>query len=233
MKLPGPLIPGRFVRRYKRFLAEVQLESGEMVTAHCPNPGSMLGLLHSNSLVYLSYHDNPRRKLQYTWELVKPGSAWVLVNTLIANQLAAEALNLRRIPALTGYESIRREVWWEAHSRLDFMLCRGEERCYVEVKSVTLAEKHIARFPDAKTARGRKHLQALTEAVKHGHRGVMLFLVNRADCHSFAPAAAIDPLYAEALRQAHQQGVEILVYRWQIRLPYVAIDRPLPYDLLL
>jgi sugar fermentation stimulation protein A len=231
MNLPEPLIKGNLVERYKRFLADMRLESGPMVTTHCPNSGSMMGLLQPGNPVLLSKSKNPKRKLPYTWELVRVNGTWVCVNTANPNRLIHEALLNKQIPELSNYSEIKREAAWGDRSRLDFLLKNDEEPCFVEVKNVTLAENGVALFPDAKTKRGVKHLRDLMEIVGQGMRGVMCFLVHREDCNIFKPADAIDPVYAETLRNAHQAGVEILVYRAKIRPPAVTLDLKLKFEL--
>ncbi|MFQ5675404.1 MAG: DNA/RNA nuclease SfsA [bacterium] len=225
MILPQPLIPGKFIRRYKRFFADIELDSGDVVIAHCPNPGSMLGLLDIGSPVLISTHDDPRRKLAYSWQLIKVQNTWVGINTAITNRIVQEALHGDKIAQLCGYREIKPEVAWGEHTRFDFLLKKGNELCFVEVKNTTLAEKKVALFPDAITKRGTKHLNELIEVVNQGHRAVMFFLVNREDCEVFKPASGIDPLYAETLCQARENGVEILVYMSKIMPPEIEIDR--------
>ncbi|NIR49981.1 DNA/RNA nuclease SfsA [candidate division KSB1 bacterium] len=230
MKLPEPLIPGKLIERYKRFLADVQLED-RTVTAHCPNSGSMMGLLQKGNDVLLSESGNPKRKLPYTWELVRVGPTWVGVNTINPNRMIHEALLNGEIPELSQYSDIKREVIWKHTCRFDFMLKNGQKTCFVEVKNVTLEENGLALFPDAKTERGVKHLRHLKEAVSDGHRAVMCFLVNREDCTFFMPAETIDPVYADSLRDAYENGVEIVVYRANITPPEVVIDGALDFEL--
>lgn len=231
MKLPEPLIPGRLVSRYKRFFADIRLQSGELVTAHCANSGSMKGLLAENSKVLLSKSDNPRRKLAYTWELVRVNNVWACVNTIMPNRVVREALVNRSIPELAEYSEVKPEAKWQTGTRFDFLLGGETGRCYLEVKNVTLAEGELALFPDAVTERGRKHLIELTKVVAAGMRGVLLFLVNRADCSSFAPAREIDPDYAETLFAAQQAGVEVLVYRSEIEPPEIMVGKMLGGEL--
>lgn len=223
MRLPEPLIPGKLLQRYKRFLADIQLENGETVTAHCPNSGSMLGLMQPGSDVLLSKSDNPKRKLPFTWELVRVGKTWVGVNTANPNRVIHEALKNREIPQLRHYPEIKPEASWNRNCRFDFLLSRGEQQCFVEVKNVTLAHGQVASFPDAITQRGVKHLNELMEVVRQDKRGVMLYLVNREDCRFFKPAEEIDPVYARTLRDAYENGVEILVYRAKISPPEILV----------
>ncbi|MFQ5709069.1 MAG: DNA/RNA nuclease SfsA [bacterium] len=231
MQLPEPLTPAYLIERYKRFLADVQLEDGTVVTAHCPNSGSMTGLLRRGNKVLLCKSANKRRKLSYTWELVHVDSTWVGVNTMRPNHLIFEALTNKQIPQLADFSEIKAEVSWNKHNRLDLLLKQDDRRCFVEVKNVTLAEAGVAFFPDAKTKRGVKHLQTLMEIVRQGHRGVVCFLVNREDCSLFKPADSIDPLFGHTLRQAYQNGVEILVCRTKIRPPEIVVGRALDFQL--
>jgi sugar fermentation stimulation protein A len=231
LRLPEPLIPGKLIQRYKRFLVDAALDSGEMVTAHCPNSGSMMSLLDSGNPVLLSRSANPHRKLRFTLELLQVRQTWVGVNTMNPNRLIHEALQTHAIPELTNYTEIKKEAVWKEGCRFDFCLKNNQQLCYLEVKNVTLEENGWALFPDAVTKRGAKHLHHLIEVVEKGFRGVMLFLVHRADCERFRPARHIDFVYAETLRAAAERGVEILVYRAAIHPPLVALDRELPFEL--
>jgi sugar fermentation stimulation protein A len=215
MRFPVPLVPGRLVRRYKRFLADCLLDSGEEVTAHVANSGSMLGLATPGSLVYLARSSDPKRKLAWSWQLVEAGDALVGIDTGLSNRIVAEAIGAGRIPALAGYETLRREVRYGANSRVD-MLLEGEGRppCYVEVKSVTLSRRPgVAEFPDAVTARGAKHLAELAAMVQQGARAVLVYLMQRGDCDRFELAGDIDPAYVAAAELARAAGVEMLVVR--------------------
>lgn len=241
MRFPDPLIRGRLQRRYKRFLADIRLDDGgEVVVAHCANPGSMMGLAEPDSRVWLSPSRNPARKLKYSWELVEvpdaAGGALVGINTGRANALVAEGLEAGRVPELAGYARRRAEVRYGTNSRVDFLLeapeQAGRPSCYVEVKSVTLKRRAgLAEFPDAVTARGSKHLAELAEMVRQGRRAVLLFLVQRGDCTAVAPAADIDPAYAEALNQALSVGVEVLCYKCNLSPGGIALDERLPLAL--
>ena len=233
MHFPTPLLKGRLIQRYKRFLADVTLADGETVTAHCANPGSMFGVAEPGSEVWLSIAANPARKLKYTWELVRVGRSLVGINSSVPNALAAEAVENGWIPELAGYESLRREVKYGENSRVDLLLENaGKPPCYVEVKNVHLKRTpRLAEFPDAVTARGTKHLVELGNMVEHGERAVMLYVVQRGDCDRFALAADIDPTYAAALTTALVRGVEALVYRCKITSKGIRVDRPLPFDL--
>lgn len=229
MNFPDPLIRGNFVERYKRFLSTIELDGGERVTAHCPNPGSMMGLLVPNGEVWLSPARNPKRKLRYTWELVRIDDGYVGINTSLANRIVEEKLNAKKIPEFADYSSVRREVRYGKNSRVDFLLERpGEPSCYVEVKSVTLRLGGSAAFPDAVTARGTKHLSELAEVVRSGKRAAILYLVQREDCDDFVLAEKIDPAYAETMRAAQKTGVEALCFTCKVGVPAIELDRPLP-----
>ncbi len=229
MRFSGPLVPGRLLRRYKRFLADVELGDGRPVVAHCPNPGSMLGLAEPGREVWLSCCDDPRRRLAYALELVRDGTALVGVNAARANAVVAEAIRAGAVPELAGYDTVRREVACGG-SRLDFRLDGvGRAPCYVEVKSVTLRRGGPAEFPDAVTARGARHLGELAALAGRGARAVLLFLVQRADCASFTLAEDIDPAYAAAFARAREAGVEALCYACVVTRRAVALERPLPF----
>jgi sugar fermentation stimulation protein A len=223
----SPLVRGFLVRRYQRFLAEVRLENDRLVTAHCPNSGSMQGCNVPGREVMLSQTDNPKRKTRYTWELIHLPSTWVGVNTLSANRLVAEAASGKLIPELGPFDKLLREVQL-GHSRIDFCLVRGGVSLFLEVKNVTLVEDGTALFPDAPTARGRKHLQTLMGAIDQGHRAAMFYVVQREDAQRFSPAAHVDPAYAQALRRAHRAGVNIIVYGARVSPKEIYLDAPLP-----
>lgn len=228
MKLP-PLYKATLQERRKRFLAIVQLESGEIITAHCPNSGGMLGCKEPGSTVMLSHSDNPKRQYAFTWEMILVQDTWVGINTMVPNRLVHEAIAAQAIPELRGYASIRREVPYGQNSRIDLLLQQEQRLCYVEVKNVTLVHDRIASFPDAVTTRGSKHVRELVEMVKQGHRGVMLFLVQRTDADAFTAAADIDPDYADTLVRGIEQGVEVLIYQAQVTPEEISIVRPLPW----
>ncbi|NVN98588.1 MAG: DNA/RNA nuclease SfsA [Geobacteraceae bacterium] len=227
MLLP-PLVSGRLIRRYKRFLADVELDGGEVVTTHCPNSGSMRGCALPGSLVLLSRSDNPARKLAYTWELVMADGCWVGLNTGLPNKLAFEGIKLGIVTELQGYENLRTEVCYGSErSRIDLLL-ENPGRCYVEVKNVTLVEDGQARFPDAVTERGQKHLRELISMVEGGYRAVNFFTVQRADARSVTPADDIDPVYGKLLRQAAAAGVELLAYQASVTPAEIVLSHPLP-----
>jgi sugar fermentation stimulation protein A len=212
MKLPQPLFEGRLVRRYKRFLADVELNDGSLVTAHTPNTGSMQQCAMPGQRVLLSKSDNPKRKLAWSWELVQVNGRWVDINTHRANRVVEEALRGNIIPEFQDY-AVRPEFPF-ASSRIDFMLETSWEKALLEVKNVTLCCKpDVACFPDAVTKRGQKHLRDLVAARQDGWRAVIFFLVQRGEAESFAPAEEIDAEYARLLRAAADAGVEALAYR--------------------
>ena len=234
MKLPDPLYPGRLIRRYKRFLADVRLASGEEVTAHCANPGSMLGLAEPGFAVWLSKSDDPKRKLSWSWELVEvddgAGPTLVGIHTGRPNAVAEEAIRAGAIAELTGYGAIRREVRYGRNSRIDLLLeGAGRSDCYVEIKNVHLSRAAgLAEFPDSVTKRGAKHLTELSDMVAAGNRAVMLYLVQRGDGARFALAGDIDPGYAAAFAAARAAGVETIAYVCDVTLEAVFVARPIP-----
>ena len=218
MRIQRPLHRGVLLRRYKRFLADVRLDDGRELTVHCPNSGSMKGIAREGAPVLVSDSENPKRKLRMTLERVRPGRAWVGINTMLPNHLVHEAVSAGRLGELTGYDTLRAEVVLEKGTRLDLRLSgAGRPDCWVEVKNATLQEGRAALFPDAVTDRGRKHLDALQDVVRRGERGVLMFVVNRGDCDFVAPADEIDPAYGEALRRVAAGGVEVFARRARMR----------------
>jgi sugar fermentation stimulation protein A len=228
-----PLVRGCLRRRYKRFFADVVLADGREVTAHCPNPGAMLGLLRPGAEVWLSPAADPKRKLRWTWELVAADGGLVGINTGRPNALVAAAIGAGRIPELAGYAGLRREVRYGKASRVDMLLsAAGRPDCYVEVKNVHLMRRPgLAEFPDSVTARGARHLAELAGVAMAGHRAVLCYLVQRADCQRLAVAADIDPAYALAVRQAVAGGVEVIAYACHITSETIELDRPLAVGL--
>ena len=235
MHFTEPPLEGRFLRRYKRFFTDVELPSGEVITAHCPNTGSLLGCKDEGARVWLRDSHNEKRKLRYTWQAIEVGGAWVNVDTGIPNRVVFESIVEGKIRPLSGYREARREVKYGKNSRIDVLLedhrTRRGERCYVEVKSTTLTRGSTALFPDAVTERGLKHLGELETMVAEGHRAVQLFFISRDDVTVFRPADDIDPKYGEGLRRASERGVEVLAYRARIEADSVSIDRKLRVDL--
>jgi sugar fermentation stimulation protein A len=235
MRFPRPLQPARLIRRYKRFLADFVLADGRAVTAHCPNPGAMLGLAMPGLQTFLLESDAPTRRLPLSLELVRLPSGLVGINTGRPNGLAAEAIAAGRITPLTGYPRIRREVAYGTRSRVDMVLEGDDGRppCYVEVKNVHFrrpegAHPTAAEFPDCRTARGLRHLAELTAVRAAGARAVMLFLVQRGDCDHFRVAGDIDPAYAAGLCAAAEAGVEVHCWDCRVGLEAIDVDKPLP-----
>ena len=232
MQFEPPLIRARLIKRYKRFLADVELSDGSLVTAHCANPGAMTGLKDEGQAVWLQPSTNPARKLKFSWILVDHGSGtFTGVDTSLPNKLVKEALEARQIEALAHYTTIKPEQKYKQNSRIDFLLSGpGSQDLYLEVKSVTLRRSEaLAEFPDTVTTRGTKHLRALAEVVQHGSRAMMFYLVQRNDCERVALARDIDPDYANACAEARKAGVEILAYACEISPNGVNLGPPLPF----
>jgi sugar fermentation stimulation protein A len=231
MDFPQPLVRGRLVSRYKRFFADVVLDDGAAVTAHCPNPGAMLGLNAPGLTAWLSRSDDPKRKLPLTLELVEADGGLVGINTMHPNRLVAEALAADVIPEVAGYATHRREVRYGTNSRVDFLLEHpGRPPCWLEVKNVHLRRSGtLAEFPDCVAARSLKHLKELTAMVEAGHRAVMLFVIQRTDCDAFEACADLDPAYAKGLTEAAARGVEVLAYACEISPQAVRIAGCVPW----
>jgi sugar fermentation stimulation protein A len=232
MKFDQPLIAGTLLKRYKRFFVDVALESQEVITAHCPNPGSMLGLKDSGLGVWVS-KANPlkERKLFYTLELVRSEEALVGINTLKTNHLLEEALNLKKIPELTSFTTFKREIRYGNNSRIDFLLRDEEGReCYLEVKNVHLKRQGQAQFPDSVTERGTKHLQELMVMVQKGYPCIVVYVVQRDDCDVFSLAKDIDPLYAKTAYEAHKMGVNFLCYACKVSLNDIFISHAIKIE---
>ncbi len=230
MRFEPPLVPARLIRRYKRFLADCRLEDGREITAHCANPGSMLGLADPGMRVWLEEIDDPKKKLKFGWRLVDHENGhFTGVDTSVPNRVLRQALENRRVATLAAYGAVRPEVKYGTSSRIDFLLTEsGLPNAYVEVKSVTLSrQKGLAEFPDSVTARGAKHLAELADVARLGHRAVMLFLVQRTDCTHFDLARDIDPTYATAFDMARQAGVETLCLGTRISATGIEIAEPL------
>jgi sugar fermentation stimulation protein A len=234
MHFPTPLIPATLIRRYKRFLADVVLPSGEEITAHVANPGAMMGLMAPGARVWLSRSEDPKRKLPYAWELVEAdfgaGPELVGVNTALPNRLVHAALAAGGIAECAGYPSLRREVKYGKNSRVDFHLdCPQRGPCFVEVKNVHLMRTPgLAEFPDCVTVRGARHMDELAEMVAGGARAVVLFLIQIGSATRFTPARDLDPGYAAALDRARAQGVEAIAYRCAVSQQGIAIADRVP-----
>lgn len=235
MKFPDPLIRGRLIKRYKRFLTDVELEDGSIVVAHCANSGSMASVNEAGAEVWLSPARNPDRKLKFTWELIRIGDTLVGINTALPNLIVSEAIEAGAVDELTGYASLRREVKYGKNSRIDILL-EDEHRpkCYVEVKNTTMRrdlENGAVEFPDAVTSRGAKHLVELADMVAEGHRAVMFYLVQREDAEAFTVADDIDPVYAQGLSQAMKAGVEVVCYACTLSPEEITVTRKIRVDL--
>lgn len=229
MEIGLPTLEGRFLRRYKRFFADVELPDGRVITAHCPNTGSLKGCLVEGARAILRDSGDLERKLRYVWQAIEIDGTLVNVDTGLPNRAVHEAVIAGAIPELAGYDEARREVKYGENSRIDLLLSkkRSKKLCYVEVKNTTLASGRTALFPDAVTERGRKHLGELAAMVAAGHRAVQFFFVSRDDAREFAPADEIDPGYGAALREAARAGVELIAYSARVTPASLELHRKL------
>ncbi|MEN8258387.1 MAG: DNA/RNA nuclease SfsA [Thermodesulfobacteriota bacterium] len=225
------LQPATFIKRYKRFLVDVERPDGTILTVHCPNTGSMRGCLNPGNRVMISRSDNAKRKYPHTLELIEVEGCWVGINTMRTNHLVREALEKGLVAELGQVDRIQPEVKVSKRSRLDFLVSKGEEKIYIEVKNCTLVEDGKAMFPDAVTARGTKHLEELADLLGPGVRAMIFFCVQGQDGDFFAPADHIDPLYAETLRKVVEQGVEVVAYQAQVQPPEVVIKQGMPVSI--
>jgi sugar fermentation stimulation protein A len=226
------LIQGKLVKRYKRFLADIELETGEVVIAHCANSGSMRGCATPGDTVWISQSDNPKRKLKYTWELIQSKDSMIGVNTQVPNKLVKASIENGLIAELKEYTRVTAEVKTSDHTRLDLLLENGAgNRCYVEIKNCTMVEEGVAMFPDAVTTRGQKHLDELVDLKRQGHRAVIFYLIQRMDARVFTPAAMIDTVYAQKLHHAVENGVEIMTRDTAIDTGCISIRRAVPVRL--
>ncbi len=230
MQFQTPLIPARLIKRYKRFLADVQLSDGSVVTAHCANPGSMMGLIQPGMRVWVEPNDDPRKKLKYAWRLIERDDGTMIgIDTAAANRVVKEALERGHIPIQCDH--FQAEVKYADGSRVDFLLTdeRGG-KIFLEVKSVTLSRRAgVAEFPDSVTARGAKHLGALADQITQGDRAVLLYLIQRTDCTSCCVAADIDPTYAAAMAAATKKGLEVLCFDTHITAEQITLGTAVPY----
>ncbi len=224
------LVPGRLVRRYKRFLADVRLDDGTVVLAHCPNSGSLKSCLKPGARVYLSENDNPNRRTKYTWQMIRIGRTWVGINTLIPNYLVAQAAAKRALPLFHGAVAVRREVPYGQNSRVDLVVdLEGGDQLYVEVKNVSLVEGDAALFPDAVTTRGTKHLRELIRVNRQqNRRAAMVYLIQRTDADRFGPAAEIDPEYTRWYYRAREAGVTMVAVQARVSPRRVCLFREIP-----
>ncbi|WP_317057230.1 DNA/RNA nuclease SfsA [Roseovarius rhodophyticola] len=231
MRFQTPLEPATLIRRYKRFLADIRLEDGREVTAHCANPGSMMGLAKPGTRIWVEPNEDPKKKLKYGWRLVDHENGhFTGVDTSLPNRALKAALMTQTIPELSAYDTVLPEQKYGTKSRIDFLLrALNLPDAYVEVKSVTLMRQPgLAEFPDSVTARGAKHLTELAQMAQSGHRALLFYLVQRTDCTEVSVAADIDPTYASALQTATANGVEILAYHTQITPHSIEIGKKLP-----
>jgi len=232
MKFSDPLVRGKLIKRYKRFLVDIELESGKVVVAHCANPGSMMNLLLPDAEVWLSLASNPNRKLKYTWEMIRYEDTLIGLNTSLPNKIVEDAIQQDLVVEFTEYDSLKREVKYGENSRIDILLQSSNlPDCYLEVKSVTLKrpgnDNNLAEFPDSVTVRGTKHLHELSGQVANGNRAAMFYLVQREDCNRLSIAGDIDPNYANAFIAARKAGVEMLCYGCSISPEAIKIRRKL------
>lgn len=230
MQFSTPLVKGKLIKRYKRFLADIELTNGEIVVAHTTNSGSMKSCIEIGAEVYLTPNNDPKRKTKFTWEMIKINGNWVGVNTAWPNLLAYEAIKNNEIPQLTNYTHVKREVKF-GDSRFDVYAENDLEKCFIEVKNVSMKENNFALFPDAVTTRGQKHLKTLIEVKQSGVRAVMLYIVQRSDVDTFSTAKEVDPDYANALIEAHKKGVEIIVYQAKVTETGITLHKQLPFQL--
>ncbi len=230
MKFSKPLIHGILLKRYKRFLADIKLDNGDIVVAHCTNSGSMKSCLENKAEVYLTPVNDPKRKTKFTWEMIKINKNWVGINTGWPNIIAYEAIKNNDIAKLSGYTHVKREVTFD-NSRFDVFCENENEKCFVEVKNVTYKKGDFALFPDAVTTRGQKHLKTLIKAKKQGYRAVMLYIIQRTDVLFFGVANEIDPDYAIILKEASKKGVEIIAMQAEVSPLSIQLKKEIPIKL--
>ena len=230
MKFNKKLLQGTLIKRYKRFFADIKCKD-KIITAHCPNSGSMMGLLHKGNNVWFSASNNPKRKLKYTLEIIEVKNEKVGINTLLTNKIVLEALNNKKIDAFIKFKNIKPETKFSDKTRFDFFLSNGKEKCFLEVKNVTLMrEQKIAEFPDAITSRGTKHLNELSYAKKKGYQSYILYLIQREDCDSFKIAKDIDENYKIAFDKALKTGVKILCYDCKLNSEEIKLNKQINYE---
>ncbi|MBL4560711.1 MAG: DNA/RNA nuclease SfsA [Labilibaculum sp.] len=230
MIFPKPLVHGKLIKRYKRFLVDVELDNGDVVVAHTSNSGSMKTCLEEGAEVFLTYVEDPKRKTKYTWEMIKINNSWVGINTAVPNLLVYEAVKNQQFSELKGYTFVKREVKFD-DSRFDVFASNEEEECFIEVKNVSMKVEDYARFPDAVTSRGKKHLNTLMKARREGKRAVMVYVIQRADVEKFAPASDIDPDYTKTLKEACENGVEVYPIRAVVTPERIELGELLPFEL--
>ena len=230
MKFKEELLQGSLIKRYKRFFADINYKN-KTITAHCPNSGSMMGLINKGNKVWFSESINPKRKLKYTLEIIEVKNEKVGINTFLTNKIVFEALDNKKISSFVKFENINREVKFSDNTRFDFLLTNNKEKCFLEVKNVTLLrEKKIAEFPDAVTSRGTKHLNELCKAKKEGYQSYILYLIQRDDCDSFKIAEDIDKKYKDAFNKAIKSGVKILCYDCKLSNEEIKLNNQINYE---
>jgi len=230
MKFKERLLQGTLIKRYKRFFVDIKYNN-KIITIYCPNSGSMMGLLNKGNKVWFSKSDNPKRKLKYTLEIIQVEKKMVGINTLIANKIVLEALNQKKIKNLAEFDNIKTEVKFSDKTRFDFLISNKKEKCFLEVKNVTLVRKEkIAEFPDAITSRGTKHLKELIAAKKKGLKSYILYLIQREDCDSFKIAKDIDEEYEDAFGKALKSGVKILCYDCKLNDEEIKLNNQIYYE---
>ena len=230
MKFKGRLLQGILIKRYKRFFADISYKN-KTITAHCPNSGSMLGLLNKGNTVFFSKSENPKRKLKYTLEIIKINKTLIGINTLLTNKIVLEALNNKRIKKLAKFNNIKSEVKFSDNTRFDFLISNSKEKAFLEVKNVTLSRKNeIAEFPDAVTSRGAKHLRELINAKKKGYNCYILYLIQREDCNSFKIANDIDEEYKIIFDKALNNGVKMLCYDCKLNNKEIVLNNEIKYE---
>ena len=230
MKFKKKLLQGVLIKRYKRFFVDIEYQNTTII-AHCPNSGSMMGLLNKGNIVLFSESDNPKRKLKYTLEIVKVSKTLIGINTQLTNKIVLEALNQKKIKKLIKFNNIRAEVKFSDKTRFDFLITNNVSKCFLEVKNVTLVrEKKIAEFPDAITSRGTKHLRELIAAKKKGFESYMLYLIQREDCGSFKIAKDIDEEYKITFNEALKNGVKMLCYDCKLNNEEIKLNNQIKYE---
>ena len=230
MKFKERLLQGSLVKRYKRFFVDIKYKN-KIITGHCPNSGSMMGLLNLGNKIWFSESDNLNRKLKYTLEIIEVEKKMVGINTLLTNKIVLEALNCKKINSLIKFNDIKTEVKFSNNTRFDFLLLNNKEKCFLEVKNVTLVRgKKMAEFPDAITSRGTKHLNELCNAKKKGYQSYILYLIQREDCDSFKIAKDIDKKYKVAFSKAIKSGVKILCYDCKLSNEEIKLSNQINYE---
>ena len=230
MKFKERLLQGFLIKRYKRFFVDIKYKN-KIITAHCPNSGSMMGLLDKGNKIWFSKSDNPKRKLKYTLEIVELEKKMVGINTQLTNKIVLEALNNKKIKSLIKFNNIKTEVKFSNNTRFDFLLSDNKDKCFLEIKNVTLVrEEKIAEFPDAITSRGTKHLNELCNAIKKGYQTYILYLIQRDDCNSFKIAEDIDKEYKIAFGKAFKNGVKVLCYDCKLNNEEIKLNNQINYD---